>query len=190
MASRRRVAGAGWTPSTGLSTSSADTSGTAWFYTHRQSVFAMYERRNSYNSQVSSNTVVTPVVNFNYLDLNVRVTTTNELFYGDVSGGTFVQYQDLVLTNNGTSGGFGSSGSITTSAVGIIRRPATLVNGLPNQPSGSCSVSFNIQTDNIPGQYDINSEYDSSSTVQPHVYELLKRCKDNCPDFDIFLVNL
>ena len=175
---------------TGLDTADTTTSGTKWWLVHHQSFYGMYERRNIFDSQVSSNTVAAPAVVYNLLDASIKVTTTDELVYADFSGGNFNQYQDLVLVNNSTMGGFGSSGTITTSSIGIMRRPAILVGGQPAEASGTCTNTFNYQSDKVPGPYDLGGAYDTSSDSQPIVFDLIKTCKDNCKTFETFLVNI
>ena len=189
MATRRSGQGGGAPYASGLNLSDTSTSGTKWWIVHHQTVYAMYERQNFYNRSVSSNTLVTPIVAYNMLEFNIKVNTTTELVYVDFSAGSFNQYQDLVLTNNGVSGGFGSSGTLTTSGIGIMRRPATLVAGEPIETGGSCSKLFNYSCDQTPGPYSMDV-YDTSADVQPKIFALLKEAKDRCPSFETFLVNI
>jgi len=189
MARRRPAQGDGGPFATGLDTSDTSTSGTKWWVIQHQSFYGMYERRNIYNTTVSSVSVPAPAATYNLLDVNMRVTTTKELKYIDFSAGSFNQYQEIILDNDSVSGGFGVNGTVSTSAIGIIRRPAIMVGGEPAESSGTCTQSFNAAVDKTPGTYD-SGNYDTSTDIQPVLFELIKTCKDYCPNFETFLVNL
>ena len=184
---RRQVAGG--TFGGGMNLSDSSTSGTKWWLIHHQSFNGLYERKNIYSAAVSGATGGAPYVESNFLDITLTVTTTDELIYGDFSAGNFNQYQDIVMTNNSPSGGFGLSGTISTSSIGILRRPAILVGGEPSETTGTCSETFSGQLDQTPGTFD-EGGYDTSSDVQPLVFQLLKSCKVKCPTFETFLVNI
>jgi len=54
--------GAGGSFAQGLSTSDTSTSGAKYWDVHTQTVYAMYERHNRYNGDLSSGTIPTPSV--------------------------------------------------------------------------------------------------------------------------------
>ena len=115
-------------PNIGYSTSGG-ASGVQNWWVFVQTVDIMYQRNNQYDMSTSS-LLKSPTVTSNWMDMNCTVQTQGDIYYNmtfssaDSSSGNLFQPQVLQLqTNTGTSGGFGENGGVSTSAMGIIRRP-------------------------------------------------------------------
>jgi hypothetical protein len=186
-------------PNAGYSTEGGSTGIQDW-YVHVQTVDVMYVRRNQYNGDTSS-TLTAPAVTSNWLDMVCTVQTQDEIYknvaFSSTDGasatsaiGTLFQPHVLQLQGpDGVSGGFGIDGVISTSAMGIIRRPA-LKDAAGNilDPSGICTQTVNLVTDQMPGSYDSN--YDTSSTVNGILAQAMGQVAVACPTFKSTLVDL
>tara|TARA_R110000824_G_scaffold191585_1_gene373354 strand:- start:562 stop:1155 length:594 start_codon:yes stop_codon:yes gene_type:complete len=178
----------------GYSTSGG-ASGVQDWYVHVQTVDIMYVRRNQYDADTSS-TLTAPVVTSNWLDMVCTVQTQNEVYENvtfssaDSSSGNLFQPHVLQLQGpDGVSGGFGIDGVVSTSSMGIIRRPVIKdAAGNILDPTGICTQTVNLVTDQMPGSYD--SSYDTSSTVNGILAQAMGKLTAACPTFKSTLVDL
>ena len=72
---------------------------------------------------------------------------------------------------------------IRTALAGMTRR---LVRG--GDQESRIRINTNVVTGRQPGQYD--GAFDTSATVGTNVLDILIAAKENCPDFEINLVDL
>jgi hypothetical protein len=181
-------------PNIGFSVSGGAAGVQDW-YVHVQTVDIMYIRRNQYNSSTSSITT-SPTVTSNWMDMNCTVQTQDEIYKNvafssaDSSSGNLFRPHVLQLqTNTGTSGGFGTDGVVSTSSMGIIRRPA-LKDAAGNylDVTGTCTKNVSLVMDQMPGGYD--STYDTSSTTNGILAQAMGQVAVECPSFKATLVDL
>ena len=181
-------------PNIGYSTSGG-ASGVQNWWVFVQTVDIMYQRNNQYDMSTSS-LLKSPTVTSNWMDMNCTVQTQGDIYYNmtfssaDSSSGNLFQPQVLQLqTNTGTSGGFGENGGVSTSAMGIIRRPVrTDAAGTILDPTGICTESISLVMDQMPGEY--NSLYDTSSTVNSVLAQAMGQLAEQCENFKPTLVEL
>ena len=181
-------------PNIGYSTSGG-ASGVQNWWVFVQTVDIMYQRNNQYDMSTSS-LLKSPTVTSNWMDMNCTVQTQGDVYYNmtfssaDSSSGNLFQPQVLQLqTNTGTSGGFGENGGVSTSAMGIIRRPVrTDAAGTILDPTGICTESVSLVMDQMPGAY--NSSYDTSSTVNSVLAQAMGKLAQQCENFKPTLVEL
>ena len=185
-------------PNIGYSTSGG-ASGVQDWWVFVQTVDIMYQRNNQYDMSTSS-LLKTPTVTSNWMDMNCTVQTQGDVYYNmtfsGMSGlatssvGTLFQPQVLqIQTNTGVSGGFGENGAVSTSAMGIIRRPVrTDAAGTILDPTGICTESVSLVMDQMPGAY--NSLYDTSSTVNSVLAQAMGQLAEQCENFKPTLVEL
>ena len=181
-------------PNIGYSTSGG-ASGVQDWWVFVQTVDIMYQRNNQYDMSTSS-LLKSPTVTSNWMDMNCTVQTQGDIYYNmtfssaDSSSGNLFQPQVLQLqTNTGTSGGFGENGGVSTSAMGIIRRPVrTDAAGTILDPTGICTESISLVMDQMPGEY--NSLYDTSSTVNSVLAQAMGQLAEQCENFKPTLVEL
>ena len=181
-------------PNIGYSTSGG-ASGVQNWWVFVQTVDIMYQRNNQYDMSTSS-LLKSPTVTSNWMDMNCTVQTQGDIYYNmtfssaDSSSGNLFQPQVLQLqTNTGTSGGFGENGGVSTSAMGIIRRPVrTDAAGTILDPTGICTESVSLVMDQMPGAY--NSLYDTSSTVNSVLAQAMGQLAEQCENFKPTLVEL
>ena len=179
-------------PNVGMS---VQASATGDWYVHLQTVDILYFRRNQYNSDTSS-TLSAPAVTSNWLDMNATVQTQDEIYYNvafssvGTSSGDLFQSQVLQLQGpSGISGGFGGSGVVSTSAMGIIRRLARKdAAGTILDPTGICTQNVSMVMDRMPGAYD--PIFDTSSTVNGILAQAMGQLGPRCPTFLATLVDL
>jgi len=163
---------------------SATTSGTPQnWYIHTQFFHGMYVRNCEYNTTTSS-TMQAPHVSFNQIDLNYTVQTNDEVITSATYPGEKWIPQLLYITSDSTTGGFGTSGTISTSAVGYIRRAAIL----GEDPSGVCVFEGNKILDKLPGAY--QPAYDTSTTIAARLYSLAGQLPLDCSSFLASLVKV
>tara|TARA_R110002126_G_scaffold76530_1_gene191175 strand:+ start:158 stop:739 length:582 start_codon:yes stop_codon:yes gene_type:complete len=173
---------------------SVEASSVGDWYVHLQTVDIMYIRRNQYDSSTSSvNT--SPVVTSNWLDMNATVQTQDEIYYDvafssvNSSGGLVFEPHVLQLQSNGSGGGFGDSGIVSTSAMGIVRRLARKdARGTILDTTGICTENSTMVMDQMPGAY--NSTFDTSSTVNGILAQAMGQVSQSCPTFKATLVDL
>jgi hypothetical protein len=171
------------------SSGSTDSNATADWWVFIQTVDIMYLRRNQYDSTTSS-TVATPNATFNYLDVNMTVQTQASVYENANFSGDYYQMQDLLLQSQGaTAGGFGVCGAVNTVSAGYIRRVVRKdANGNVLDPTGTCTRTINTQVDNLPGAY--NAAFDTSTSVNGMLSQILGHAQVECPNFIPSLVNL
>ena len=178
-----------------LTASGGGASGTQDWWVHIQTVDIMYQRNNQYNSSVS-NIYDSPTATSNWLDVNYTVQTQDEVYYdaqfssADSSSGELFQPHILQLaTDTGLLGGFGESGVVNTSAMGIIRRPARKdAAGNVLDTTGICTKNGNIVADQMPGAYDAG--FDTSAYVGSILAQIMGQMAQRCPSFKSTLVRL
>jgi len=173
-----------------LQASGGDSSGvTQDWYVHVQTVDIMYLRKNQSDGAVSS-TVSTPNQISNYLDVHYTVQTTDEIYQNATFSGELWKPQTLELvTNQGTSGGFGVCGVVNTSSMGYIRRKVrTNAAGTILDPTGVCTKNGNMVIDQMPGAY--VQAFDTSAQVNSNLQTVMGRCSTKCPTFIATLVDL
>lgn len=170
-----------------LSTSGVDTQD--WLV-HIQTVEMMYLRNNKYNTDTSSS-LAAPVSEFNYLDVNYTVQTTDEIYYDATFSGELYQPQTLeLISTEASAGGFGVCGVINTSEVGYIRRLVRKdAAGNILDTTGTCSQTGNLILDKAPGAYGPNN-FDTSSQVNSNLSYVLGEMAGQCPSFKASLVDL
>jgi len=181
-------------PNIGYSTSGGSDGVQDW-YVHVQTAVIMYTRRNQFNSDTSS-TNVSPTVTSNWLDFQCTLQTQDEVYINmafssaDSSSGNLFQPHVLQLqTNTGASGGFGDEGVVSTSAMGIIRRPAVKdAAGTILDTTGTCTETLSLVMDQMPGSYDAG--YDTSSSVNAILAQAMGHAAAACPTFKATLVDL
>ena len=146
-------------PNTGYSTSGGSDGVQDW-WVHVQTVDIMYVRKNQYNADTSS-PFSGPSVTSNWLDMVCTVQTQNEVYENvafssaDSSSGNLFQPQVLQMQSTAASGGFGLQGAVTTSAMGIIRRPVRKdAAGTILDPTGICTQNVSLVIDQLPGEYE------------------------------------
>jgi len=168
---------------------------TDW-YVHSQVCEIMYVRNDQYTTgngcTRALNGAPAPYVDWNFLDANIRVHTTDTIMYNATFSACAQVLQRLVLVSSGAaSGGFGSQGVVDTSQVGTFLRPARkAANGSILDPTGLCDVTYNATFDKAPGAYANDSGYDTSATRNASLYMLLANMQEQCPTFDANLVAL
>jgi len=181
-------------PNIGYSTSGG-ASGVQDWWVFVQTVDIMYQRNNQYDMSTSS-LLKSPTVTSNWMDMNCTVQTQGDVYYNMTfsstvsSTGNLFQPQVLqIQTNTGVSGGFGENGGVSTSAMGIIRRPVrTDAAGTILDPTGICTESVSLVMDQMPGAY--NSSYDTSSTVNSVLAQAMGQLAEECENFKPTLVEL
>jgi len=167
---------------------SGDSSGCAFgdHLEHTQVFNGIYQRVYVYdnNPSVGTGGVVSgcPAVSYSYLDLNYTVQVQETKTRASYCSGLY-QPQQLKVFSDSTTGGLGQSGTITTSAVGYLRR--NWVTGTDTEDK--CSTTSNMVIGKLPGEY--NPTYDSSATIGSHIADFLLTCKDNCSRFETNLVD-
>ena len=164
------------------------------WWIHLQTVDIMYVRRNLYNADTSS-ALTAPTVTSNYLDVVCTVQTQNEVIENvafssaDSSSGNLFQAQVLQIQSTAASGGFGEQGAVSTSSMGVIRRPVrTDAAGNYLDPTGVCTQTVNLQVDQIPGVFE--PSYDTSNTVNSILAQIMGQVSQSCPTFKATLVDL
>jgi len=172
---------------------SVEPSATGDWYVHLQTVDLMYIRRNV-QDHVTSSVVAAPTTTSNYLDVQAVVQTQDEVHYDvafsslDGSGELF-QSQTLQIQTDNVSGGFGEKGSVSTSAMGIIRRKVRKdAQGNILDPTGICTESVSLVLDQMPGAYD--ESFDTSATVNGILAQAMGQLAESCPEFKATLVDL
>ena len=171
------------------------TTTTDW-YVHSQVCEIMYVRNDHYTTgngcTRALNGAPAPYVDWNFLDANIRVHTTDSILYGATFSACAQVVQRLVLVpSGGASGGFGTQGTVDTSQVGTYLRPARkAANGNILDPTGICDSTYNATFDKAPGAYANDTGYDTSATRNASLYILLANMEQECPTFDANLVNL
>jgi len=181
-------------PNIGYSTSGG-ASGVQDWWVFVQTVDIMYQRNNQYDMSTSS-LLKSPTVTSNWMDMNCTVQTQGDVYYNMAfsstvsSTGNLFQPQVLqIQTNTGVSGGFGENGAVSTSSMGIIRRPARKdAAGTILDPTGICTESVSLVMDQMPGAY--NSLYDTSSTVNSVLAQAMGQLAEQCENFKPTLVEL
>tara|TARA_R110000751_G_scaffold300792_3_gene412722 strand:- start:339 stop:923 length:585 start_codon:yes stop_codon:yes gene_type:complete len=179
-------------PNVGMS---VQASATGDWYVHLQTVDIMYVRRNQYNGDTSS-TLSAPAVTSNWMDMNATVQTQDEIYYnvafssvGTSSGDLFQSHVLQLQGPSGISGGFGESGVVSTSAMGIIRRLARKdAAGSILDTTGICTENVSMIMDQMPGAYD--STLDTSSTTNGILAQAMGQLAQSCPTFKATLVDL
>lgn len=173
---------------------SVEASSVGDWYVHLQTVDIMYVRRNQYDSTTSSVTT-TPAITSNWMDMNATVQTQDEIYYDTAfssvnsSGGLVFEPHVLQLQSNSSSGGFGDSGIVSTSAMGIIRRLARKDDrGTILDTTGICTENVSLVMDQMPGAY--NESFDTSSTVNGILAQAMGQVAQSCPTFKATLVDL
>tara|TARA_Y100001938_G_C8015226_1_gene392214 strand:- start:413 stop:1006 length:594 start_codon:yes stop_codon:yes gene_type:complete len=168
-------------------------SSTGNWYVHLQTVDLMYIRRNQFDANTSSVTT-SPTVTSNYLDVQATVQTQDEIYenvaFSSIGGsGEAFQAHQLQIQNDNASGGFGVTGVVSTSSMGIIRRKAREdARGNFLDPSGICIEHVSMVLDQMPGAY--NSNLDTSGTVNGVVAQAMGQLSQACPTFKATLVEL
>jgi hypothetical protein len=172
---------------------SVQASATGNWYVHLQTVDLMYVRRNV-NDSTTSSVLTTPTATSNYLDVQATVQTQDEVYYNvafssiGASGEAF-QSQVLQLQSNHASGGFGLTGVVSTSSMGIIRRKAREDSrGNLLDPTGICTENVSLVLDQMPGAYD--QSFDTSATVNGVLAQAMGQLSEPCPTFKATLVDL
>lgn len=185
-------------PNVGYSVSGG-ASGVQDWYVHTQTVDIMYVRNNQYNGDTSS-TLIAPTVTSNWMDMNCTVQTQDEVYYnmvfsgvsGTTTSGVGNLFQPHILqlqANTAASGGFGHTGVVSTSAMGIIRRPVRKdAAGNLLDVTGICTKNVNLVLDQMPGEYD--SSFDTSSTTNGILAQAMGQVAVQCPSFKATLVDL
>jgi len=155
-----------------------------WF-THTQVINAMYKRVFVYDSvpTPAAGGVVSgaPAVAYSYIDCNYTIQVAEEKEKASYCSGLF-QPQKLGFFSDSTVGGLGTSGTVTTSAVGYMRRKWVV----GTDAESLCNRSNNCVIAKLPGEY--NPTYDTSATMGSHVAQLLMHCEQACPPFNQNLV--
>jgi hypothetical protein len=155
-----------------------------WF-THTQVINGMYVRRFVYdqNPTVGAGGVVSgaPSVSYNYLDINYTVQVAHEKEIASYCSGA-AQAQQLKIYGDGAEGGFGQSGTFTTSAVGYLRRKWNA----NTDTEQLCNQSSNAVINKLPGAYD--PVLDTSATTGGAVADLLMNAEGVCTIFNQNLV--
>ena len=162
------------------SSGDSDTCEFADWHTHTQVINAMYKRVYVYDSTPTPAAagVVSgaPAVSYSYLDVNYTVQVVEEKETASYCSGLY-QPQLLAIYSDGALGGFGQSGTITTSAVGYARRKWVKA----TDSESNCQQTMNGVLAKFPGQYD--PTFDTSATVGSQIADLLLQCETACPTF-------
>tara|TARA_R110001583_G_scaffold22132_19_gene83297 strand:- start:936 stop:1502 length:567 start_codon:yes stop_codon:yes gene_type:complete len=156
---------------------------TDW-HIHTQVINGMYQRRYVYEATPTlANGVVSgaPAVSYNYIDVNFSVQVAHEKEHASYCSGN-AQNQQLKIFGDGAEGGYGQTGTFTTSAIGYLRRTWNT----NNDKEALCNQSGNLILNKMPGEY--NATLDTSSTTGSTVAELLMGCEELCPIFNQNLV--
>lgn len=163
----------------------SDTCEFADWHTHTQVVNGMYQRKYVYDQMPTPGVggVVSgaPSVSYNYIDINFSVQVAHEKEHASYCSGN-AQPQELKIYGDGALGGFGQSGTFTTSAVGYMRRKWNI----NNDTEALCSQTGNLVIGKLPGSYE--SALDTSATTGSTVAELLMGCEGACSIFNQNLV--
>jgi len=168
-------------------------SSTGNWYVHLQTVDLMYIRRNVFDTNTSGVTT-SPTVTSNFLDIQATVQTQDEIYenvaFSSIGGsGEAFQPHKLQIQSDNVSGGFGVTGVISTSSMGIIRRKAREdARGNFLDPSGVQTENISMVLDQMPGSY--NSNFDTSGTVNGIVAQAMGQLAEVCPTFKATLVEL
>lgn len=164
------------------------------WYVHLQTVDMMYIRRNV-NDSATSSVITTPTATSNYLDVQATVQTQDEIYHNvafssiGASGGAVFQPHVLQLQSSNASGGFGESGVVSTSSMGIIRRLVRAdARGTVLDPTGICTENVSLVLDQMPGAY--NASFDTSATVNGILAQAMGQVSESCPTFKATLVDL
>ena len=159
----------------------------------------MYVRNNQYDITTSS-VFVSPTVTSNWMDMNCTIQTQDEIYSGlffsstgpmaHTTGNLFQpQVVQIQSTSAGTGDGFGTDGIISTSSMGIIRRPVKVdTDGNILDTVGICTQNVNLVMNQMPGQY--NSTFDTSSSTNGILAQTMGQLADACPSFKATLVEL
>ena len=155
-----------------------------WFV-HTQTINAMYTRRWVYDTNPTLGTGAVasacPGISYNYLDVNYTVQVTETKEQASYCSGLF-QPQQLIIDSNSTTGGLGTSGIITTSAIGYSRirfDPAT-------HSTYTCQRTVNGIIGRQPGEY--TPSFDTSASVGSELSDLLYQAMNTCDRFNMNLV--
>jgi len=186
------ASGTGYAPVAGQVTNQLNASGDsnacefADWHTHTQVLNAMYKRVYVFDSTPTPSTagVVSgaPSVSYSYLDINYTVQVVEEKESASYCSGLY-QPQQLILYSDGANGGFGQSGTITTSAVGYSRRKWVKA----TDTDYNCSKNENAVIGRLPGQY--SPTFDTSANSGSQFADLLMQCETACSRFNQNLVD-
>ena len=181
-------------PNKGFSTSGGAESGPNDWFVFLQTVDIMYVRQNLFNAETSS-TLTSPAVTSNFLEMNCTVQTQGDVYRNvsfssaDSSSGDLFEPQILQLQSNAASGGFGQNGVVSTSAMGVIRRPVRKdAAGNIIDTTGICTQNVTVIADQMPGAY--NETLDTSGTVNAVLASVMGQLAQKCPEFKPTLVDL
>ena len=172
------------------------TATTTDWYVHSQVCELMYVRNNQYTTgngcTRALNGAPVPYVDWNFLDANITVHTSDTILYNATFSACAQVLQKLTMVPSGAaSGGFGIQGTIDTCTVGTFLRPARkAANGTILDPTGVCDTNYNATFDKAPGDYSASSGYDTSSTRNASLYLLISNMQEQCPTFEPNLVDL
>ena len=156
------------------------------WHTHTQVLNAMYKRVYVYDTNPTPSTAGifsgAPAVSYSYLDINYTLQVVEEKESASYCSGLY-QPQQLVMYSDSSSGGFGQSGTITTSAVGYARRKWVKATDVES----NCQQNQNSVLARLPGQY--NRTFDTSANTGSHFADLLMQCESTCNTFNQNLVD-
>lgn len=165
------------TGSTEFSTSGdSDANTTAEWRVHIQNIEIMYIRKTQYKS-------LDGTADFNYLDCNFTIDVSREHIYLNASSGDMLQYQQLDLITDSSTGGMGLSGVIRTRVAGVTRR-VVRVGDVESRTRGNS----NVIAGRNPGNY--LAEFDVSANTNSTVLDMVVAAKGAAPGFEINLVDL
>ena len=155
------------------------------WHTHTQVINGMFKRVWVYDTtptlSVQGTASSCPSVGYNYIDCNYTVQVAEELEKASYCSGLYTT-QGIQFFSDSVSGGFGVSGTFTTSAVGYTRRKWLV----GTDEETLCNKTANCVIGKLPGEY--NPTFDTSATIGSHVAQILMHCEQSCPTFNQNLV--
>ena len=166
------------------------------WYTHTQSMVAIYQRKEQW-SPCNNKQGTAPTVEYNYVDANVTVTTQDQILYNTTFSACAQVLQEVVLAASGacssTAGtsGLGQQGAFYTSGQGSVLRPVRKNSaGVILDPSGTCNNTFNINLNKTPGAYSCSSGFDTLAMAKAEIATMVQTLPTYCPTFMPGLVNI
>jgi len=169
------------------------------WYIHTQGYYVLYDRKQVWRD-TNVRKSVSPSVEYNYVDANVTVWANDEILRNAQFSSCMTSLQQLNLMASGscsTEGldsnfsGWGDNGILTTSAEGVVLRPARK-DGAGNilDPTGQERENFSITLNKNPDPYSCSSGWDTLTAVKADIAELNIVCKNHIDSFIPSLVRI
>lgn len=168
---------------------SGDTSSTEFtsWTVFTQTIDGMWKRVFQYGStpSVAAAGVVSgaPLIDLSYVDVNCTVTTKQQFIDASYASG-LSQNLNLEYTSDSTIGGYGLSGTFSTTKMGLLRKIKTTTD-----LEHTCTNTFNVVAGKQPGAYD--TTYDGSGVWKGDFYtNVLIPASQQCTTFIPTLVDM